>query len=69
MINTIRKGENWNFQGPVGFPIDEVKSSGVRQSKFYKCQLALMGGKGLNGDIFVDVVVNPLPPKGFPIDE
>ena len=29
-----------------------------------------MGGKGLNrGIVFDDAVVNPLPPKGFPIDE
>jgi len=44
--------------------------SGVRQSKIYKCQLVLTGVKGLNGDIvFDDIAVNPLTPKGFPIDE
>ena len=34
---------------PKGFPIDE---SGVRQSKIYKCQLALTGVKGLSKVIF-----------------
>ena len=33
----------------------------VRQSKIYKCQLALTGAKGLNGDIvFDDVVIKQL---------
>ena len=32
------------------------------------CQLALTGGKELNGDIVFDDV-NPFLPKGFPIDE
>ena len=30
-----------------GVPHWRVKSSGVRQSKIYKCQLSLMEGKGL----------------------
>ena len=47
-----------------GVPHWQVKSSGIRQSKIYRCQLALMGRKGLN-----DVAVNPLPPKELPIDE
>ena len=45
-----------------GVPHWQVKSSGVRQSKIFKCQLALTGGKGSNGDlVFDDVVVNQLP--------
>ena len=35
------------FSRSRGVPHWWVKSSGVRQSKIYKCQLALMGGKGL----------------------
>ena len=41
-----------------GVPHWRVKSSGVRQSKIYKCQLALMGGKGLNNNWLKNI----LPP-------
>ena len=30
-----------------GSPLTSKKSSGIRQSKIYKCQLTLMGVKGL----------------------
>ena len=40
-----KKPQPFNSQG---VPHWQVKSSGVRQSKIYKCQLALMGGKGLS---------------------
>ena len=34
-----------NLFSPKGFPIDQYKSSGVRQSKIYKCPVGTYGSE------------------------